>query len=315
MPKLKFSNGDYCDQIGLGTWKSKPGVVGKAIESALELGYRHIDCAAIYLNEREIGEAIQHCIKRGIVKREELWITSKLWNNAHRREEVLPALKKTLADLKLDYLDLYLIHWPVAIKNSILNATLPEDYLPLSEVPVSETWQGMEAAKKQGLTRHIGVSNFSQKKLAGLLESCIEKPEVNQVELHPYLQQNELLQFCHAQGILVTAYSPLGSADRSEGMKRPDEPDLFADPVIQSIAKKHNATVAQILIAWHVHRGTAVIPKSVSPVRQKENLAAAAVKLDEADRNAIQKLDRHYRFITGKFFEIPGNGYVAIYDE
>ena len=315
MKQLTFSNGNKWDQLGLGTWKSKRGDAGKAVESAIEMGYRHIDCAAIYLNEAEIGEAIQNCIKKGIVKREDLWITSKLWNNSHRKNEVIPALKNTLADLRLDYLDLYLIHWPVAIKNTVLNATSPDDYVPLSEIPVAETWQGMEEVQKTGLTRHIGVSNFSQKKLADLLKNCIQKPEVNQVELHPYLQQWALYDFCKTNGIFLTAYSPLGSTDRSEGMKRPDEPSLFADPVIQQIATKHQASAAQILLAWHVNRGTAVIPKSIQPIRQKENLAAADIKLDTTDMDAIKKLDRHYRFITGKFFEIPGNGYVNIYDE
>ena len=314
MQKLKFNNGDLWDQIGLGTWKSKPGEVGGAVISAIEQGYRHIDCAAIYMNEPEIGIAIQTCISKGIVKREDLWITSKLWNNAHRKHEVIPALKKTLADLQLDYLDLYIIHWPVAIKNSVMNATV-EDYLPLSDVPVSETWQGMEEAKKLGLAKHIGVSNFSQKKLADLLKNCKEKPEVNQVELHPYLQQIELLDFCKRENIFLTAYSPLGSTDRSEAMRSPNEPSLFADEMIQQIAKKHSASPAQILIAWHVHRGTTVIPKSIHANRQRENLEASKIKLDADDMSAIKKLDRHYRFITGKFFELPGNGYVNIYDE
>lgn len=315
MKKLKFTNNDLWDQIGLGTWKSKPGEVGAAVESAIEMGYRHIDCAAIYMNEQEIGIAIQNCIKRGIIKREDLWITSKLWNNAHRKNEVIPALKKTLADLQLDYLDLYIIHWPVAIKNEIINAKEPEDYLPLSEVPVSETWSGMEEAHKMGLARHIGVSNFSQKKLYDLLKNCSHKPEVNQVELHPYLQQNELFNFCQEQGVFMTAYSPLGSGDRSETMRRPDEPSLLEDQVIQEIAKKHKSSPAQILLAWHVHRGTAVIPKSINPIRQKENLEASKILLDADDMNDIKNLDRHYRFITGKFFEIQGNGYVNIYDE
>lgn len=315
MNTLKFANGDQWPQIGLGTWKSKPGDVGKAVIAAIELGYRHIDCAAIYMNETEIGEALKICFDKGIVKREELWITSKLWNNAHRKQEVLPALKKTLADLQLDYLDLYIIHWPVAIKNSVINATVPDEYIPLNEVPISETWLGMEEDMKLGLTRHIGVSNFSQKKLADLLKNSTQKPEVNQVELHPYLQQTELLNFCNQHGIFMTAYSPLGSSDRSEGMKRPDEPSLFEDVVIKNIAEKHSCSPAQVLITWHVHRGTTVIPKSIHPQRLKENLAASKILLDANDMAEIKKLDRHYRFITGKFFEIPGNGYVNIYDE
>lgn len=315
MQNLKFNNGDLWSQIGLGTWKSKPGDVEKAVVTAIELGYRHIDCAAIYMNEVEIGKAIKSCIKAGVVKRSDLWITSKLWNNAHRKHEVIPALKKTLADLQLDYLDLYLIHWPVAIKNEIINATEPSDYLPLSEVPISNTWKGMVEAKKLALARHIGVSNFSKKKLTDLLETATEKPEVNQVELHPYLQQTELLEFCTENTIFLTAYSPLGSADRSEGMKRADEPSLFEDATIKNIAEKHKCSAAQVLLAWHVKRGVAVIPKSTNPTRLKENLAAGSIQLDDTDMNEIKLLDRKYRFITGKFFEIPGNGYVNIYDE
>jgi len=314
MQELKFANGDLWPQIGLGTWKSKPGDVGKAVVTAIEMGYRHIDCAAAYLNENEIGAALKTCFEKGIVKRDELWITSKLWNNAHKSGEVIPALKNTLKDLQLDYLDLYLIHWPVAIKNSVMNAA-PEDYLPLSEVPIIETWKAMENAKNAGLAKHIGVSNFSQKKLSELIKLATQKPEVNQVELHPYLQQNDLYSFCKQEGIFLTAYSPLGSRDRSDAMKRLDEPNLLQDTVIKKIAVKHNCSAAQILISWNVQRGTAVIPKSINPLRLKENLDASKIVLDDSDMAEIKNLDRHYRFITGKFFELPGNGYVNIYDE
>jgi alcohol dehydrogenase (NADP+) len=177
--QLKFKNGDTWDQIGLGTWKSQRGDVRKAVISAIELGYRHIDCAAIYMNEEEIGHAIRDCINRKIVERKDLWITSKLWNNAHQFNDVLPALRKTLTDLQLEYLDLYLVHWPVAIKNTVGTATIADDYLPLSKVPLAETWSGMEEVQLAGLARHIGVSNFSQKKLEALLAECRHQPEVN----------------------------------------------------------------------------------------------------------------------------------------
>ena len=165
MSKLSYSNGDQMPALGLGTWKSAPGEVKQAIIQALQIGYRHLDCAAIYKNEAEIGEAIAECIEQGIVKREDLWITSKLWNNAHRKEEVEVALSKTLSDLGLDYLDLYLVHWPVAFKNEIEFAQGSDDYLSLSEVPLSETWRAMQELQNKGLAKHIGTSNFSQKKL------------------------------------------------------------------------------------------------------------------------------------------------------
>lgn len=314
MQTYKLEN-DSWQAIGLGTWKSRPGEVKQAIIEAIKCGYRHIDCAAIYMNEKEIGEAFTYCFENNIVKREDLWVTSKLWNNAHKKEDVIPALKQTLSDLQLDYLDLYIIHWPVAIKNEVINATQPSDYLPLTEVPIIETWSMMEEAKKEGLTKHIGVSNFSIKKLTDLYEKATIKPEVNQVELHPYLQQDNLVEFCKKYNIMLTAYSPLGSGDRSAGMKKDNEPSLLENEVIKSIANKHNVSTAQVLIAWHLHRGYTVIPKSTNAERIKQNFLAFEVKLDENDLSEIKKLDKHYRYVDGKFFEIPGNGYENIYDE
>ena len=302
MRSVAFANGDGLPLLGLGTWKAAPGQVTSAVREAIRQGYRHIDCASIYGNEPEVGAAIREAIADGEVTREELWITSKLWCNSHGRENVEPALRKTLADLGLEWLDLYLIHWPVAIDPAVGFPTSASEVLPPSAERLRETWEGMEAALDAGLTRHIGVSNFSICKLQDLQQHGRLKPEVNQVELHPLLQQPDLEAFCRQQGIHLTAYSPLGSGDRPAQLKAADEPVLLENPVIAAIAAEHGCSAAQVLLAWHLCRGVSTIPKSVSPSRLRENLAAAEIELSSADLDRIAALDQSLRLVDGSFW-------------
>ena len=297
--------------LGLGTWQAPPGQVKQAVCDALELGYRHVDCASLYGNEAEIGAALQRAFQSGLVQREELWITSKLWNDCHAPEQVRPALLRSLRDLGLEHLDLYLIHWPVVHRHGVLMPERASEQIPLEQMPLQDTWRAMEALVDEGLVREIGVSNFSAIKIDSLLQHARRRPTVNQVERHPWLQQNALMGYCQHQGIQLTAYSPLGSSS-SNG-----QPSLLDDPVICAIAEEHRASPPQVLLAWGLATGTAVIPKSVHRDRLASNLAALRLQLSRSDLDRIAALDRHHRILDGSFWELPGGPYTRanLWDE
>ena len=317
MDTLTFDNGDEMPILGLGTWKSDPGDVYDAVKVALETGYRHVDCAPIYENEPEVGDALSDTFSSHDLDRDDVWVTSKLWNDCHDPAHVRSALEETLDDLQLDTLDLYLIHWPVAMTHGVDYPEQPDDFVPLDELPLAETWAAMQELKAEGLVRHIGVSNFSVQKIQSLIDETGVTPEMNQIEMHPYLQQPDMLDFAEEEDFHLTAYSPLGSMDRPDEIKGEDEPNLFEDPTIQDIAEKHGASAAQVLISWAIHRGTAVIPKSVTPAHIKDNLAAADLNLSDADMDAIADLDRHRRYLDGSIWTFEGSPYskASLWDE
>lgn len=304
MANLQFSNGDIFSAFGLGTWLSKPGEVGEAVLQALRTGYRHIDCAYIYGNEKEIGNALTFAFENGIVTREELFITSKLWNSFHHPESVEPAIRKTLADLQLDYLDLYLIHWPLVFRQGHDQARSADDLLSTDEVPLADTWKAMEEIKRKGLTRHIGVSNFSIKKLDELSKQSETKPEVNQVEIHPFFTQEKMLRYCRENDIIVTAYSPLGSRH----LIKTNE-SITQQQIIIRLAEKYNCTPAQIMLAWGMARGYAVIPKSVNADRIIENIGALNVQLTDSEVKLISSMNRNQRIAKGLYAVLPGGCY------
>jgi len=249
------------------------------------------------IRDRAFGE--------GLVKREDVWITSKLWNDKHAKEHVIPALRRTLADLRLDYLDLYLIHWPIALKHGV---EFPEDgagFLKPEEAPLTETWQAMEGARADGLARHIGVSNFSPARLEKLIAASGHAPEVNQVECHPFLAQKELLEVCKRHGVVLTGYSPLGSGKEKDA----DAPDMFENETMLRIAEKHSVTPAQIALAWAVGRGAVAIPKSTNEEHQRTNLEAAEISLSADEMAEVDSLDRGYRYIDGTVWTQNGSPY------
>ncbi|XP_011871734.1 PREDICTED: aldose reductase-like [Vollenhovia emeryi] len=296
-PKLKFYNGNTVPILGLGTFKPEKGDMTQIIKDAIDIGYRHFDCAHCYGNEKEIGAAIKAKITEGVVKREDLFITSKLWNTFHSPNLVEPVIKQTLADLGLDYIDLYLIHWPFGFKEgSDLFPLNPDGTFTLSDVDYLNTWKAMEGVLSKGLTKNIGVSNFNSEQITRLLKNATVKPVTNQVECHPYLTQKKLSNFCKEKGILITAYGPLGSPERHFG--NVNVPNLLENKKLVELGQKYNKTPAQIFIRYQVDRGHIVIPKSAAKSRIAQNIDVFDFTLSPEDITYIDTFDCNGRIFN-----------------
>ncbi len=279
--------------------------VAAAVKSAIEVGYRHIDCASVYGNEREIGASFAAVLSNGTVKRDELWITSKLWNDKHAAEAVIPSCEQSLRDLRLEYLDLYLIHWPfpnfhppkcdVSSRSPDARPYIHEHYM--------KTWRQLEKLVHKGLVRHIGTSNMTLPKLRLLLRDAQIKPACNEMELHPHFQQPELFDYVVSNGIVPIGYCPIGSPNRPERDRTAQDTSPVEDPVIQRIAAKHGVHPAIICIQWAVQRGQIPIPFSVKVPQFLSNLRCTFTDpLTAEEMQEIAGLDRNCRLIKGQVF-------------
>ncbi|KAJ9448880.1 putative NAD(P)H-dependent D-xylose reductase xyl1 [Diplonema papillatum] len=313
-----LSTGSKMPAVGLGCWKIPNDVCEATTYEAIKAGYRLIDEACAYGNEKECGAGIKRAIGEGIVTREKLWVTSKLWNTYHRKEHVKAACKRTLSDLGLEYLDLYLIHFPIALKFVPFETRYPPDWAfdPKAEkvcmeedsVPMHETWEAMEELVKEGLVRHIGLSNVGTTMLRDVLNYAKVKPTVLQIELHPYLTQSKLIRLCREKQVAVTGFSSFGASSYVELGAATEVESCLVDPVVKSIADKHKKTPAQVALRWAVQRGTAVIPKSTKVSRLKENIDLFDFELTDEEMKTLDGLNKNRRFNDPGTFCEPGFG-------
>ncbi|MGH2856617.1 MAG: aldo/keto reductase [Solirubrobacteraceae bacterium] len=268
VPRIELNDGRSIPQLGFGVFKVEPDETAAAVGEALAVGYRHIDTAEMYGNERGVGEAI----RAAGLARDDVFVTSKLDNGFHRREDVRPALERTLSELGLDELDLFLIHWPLPMRYD-------GDFV--------STWEAMISAWREGLTRSIGVSNFEVGHLERLAQETDVVPAVNQIELHPHLRNGTVSGWCERHGIAIEAWAPIARGA------------VLGEPAIVEIAERLDRTPAQVVLRWHLQRGRIVFPKSVTPARIAENFALFDFELDDADLGTIDGLDRGEAGRTG----------------
>lgn len=285
-----LNTGASIPAVGFGTWQDKEDQE-KAVATALDAGYRHIDTARIYGTEPMVGAAI----KKSGVPRSEIFVTTKLWNNSHNPKDVEPALDASLKDLGMDYVDLFLMHWPSAFKPG--NSMFPKDKdgkIEVGDTPYLDTWKAMEKLVKTGKTKAIGISNFSKAEVETLLKEGSIVPATHQIECHPWLQQNEFTEWLKSKGIHVQQYSPFGNQneiyDSGQNIGK-----LMDDPVLVEIGKKYKKTGAQVALAWGITKGHSVLPKSKTPSRIKSNLEGD-FKLAPEDVKKIESIDKKLRF-------------------
>ncbi len=307
IPQRRLYTGAAMPAVGLGTFGSDhvpPAEVAAAVKGAASVGYRHFDCASVYGNEDAVGASLEAILRSGM-KREELWVTSKVWNDKHGEEDVIASCRKSLADLRFNYLDMFLVHWPfpnyhppgcdVTSRGPSAKPYIHADYM--------KTWRAMEQLVDLKLVRHIGTSNMTIPKLKLVLRDARIKPAVNEMELHPHFQQPELFRFVMQHGIQPIGFCPLGSPGRPERDRAPEDSEPMKDPVIVGIAERHGIHPAGVCIKWAVQRGQTPIPFSVNPRNYAANLRAAAEDpLSDDEMRAIAGIDRNGRLIKGQVF-------------
>lgn len=307
VPCRILSTGAKMPAIGLGTFGSdhvSHGAVADAVKYAASIGYRHFDCASVYGNEDQISKVFK-VLFQGELRRDKVWITSKLWNDKHNENDVIASCEKSLADLQINYLDLYLVHWPfpnhhppgcdVSARNPHAVPYIHENYM--------HTWRKMEELVDHGLVRHIGTSNMSIPKMELLLRDARIKPVANEMELHPHFQQPEFFCYLNEKGIQPIGFSPIGSPGRPERDRTPDDTSPTEDPGIRQIAQRLGVHPAVVCIKWAVQRGQVPIPFSASPRNILNNLVGVTSEpLTQQEMDAIAKLDRNCRLIKGQVF-------------
>jgi len=311
--------------IGLGLWKIEQELTAKAVVDAIEIGYRHLDSAADYGNEEQAGEGIRAALDKGLCTRQDLWVTSKLWNTFHRAEHVRAACEKTLSDLGLDYLDSYLIHFPISLKYVDFTNRYPPEWIydPLADspkmeidpVPLAQTWAAMESLVEAGLVKTIGVCNYNSGLLHDLMAYSNIKPATLQIESHPYLTQESLIRIARDYGLAVTAFSPLGALSYvALDMATPHD-SVLNEPAVCAAAERVQRTPAQVALRWGIQRGTAIIPKSSKRERLVENLALFDFELNDQEMADISNLNANRRFNDpAAFCEAAFNKFYPIYD-
>jgi alcohol dehydrogenase (NADP+) len=312
VPQATLASGEKIPHIGMGTFGSdrhSPASVAAAVSGAIRYGYRFFDCASVYGNEDLIGGVFEEAVKDGAVRREDLFITSKVWNDMHGRGDVLLSLAKTLKDLRLDYLDFYLVHWPFPNYHAPgcdVNARNPGS-VPFSAERFLATWRQMERIQKMGLVRYIGMSNMTVPKLEAVLPRCDVFPAVIEMELHPGFQQPGLFDYCVKQGITVIGYCPIGSPNRPERDKTDEDIVDTEIPEIAAIARAHNIHPALVCLKWAVQRGQIPIPFSTTEKNYQANLRCVTEDpLSAAEMEAVKKADKNCRLVKGQVFLWPG---------